>query len=183
MRSTFALDELKFDRALLQWAQARDPQVRTFEDAVARGPGFNLGTLVGAGASGVSDVAVGALSAALENFGYWLFVSNGDPIAAHPPAFVPKCVRIIAARREITYDGRRALLAIGCATDPVLVPIPAVPAPLLLTGKATSFARSREALLAFSNDCVDRVNLVLGAALALDALVKSGYPDGSIESS
>lgn len=179
-RATFVLDEAKLDAALIRWAGRRHAAVSSLEDALEHAPGFDLVELMRALFPDWATPELGHLSNALEAAGYWLFVNLGDPLVAHPPSFHLKTVRIVAARRQITADGRRALLAVSRDGDPVLIAVPAVPL-ALMPGARVSFERSRMALLTFARACVDRVNLIAGSALAFDALIRDGYPSGEIE--
>ena len=133
-------------------------------------PGFNLESLmqVYMGEHYAAPTShYGRITTALASLNYWVFVNQGDPIAIHPPGLWPKCVRLLDLYEDLhEVDTGRGAFAVTAGGPPAIVPAPLLPEDLM-PGNVPSFERSRDALLEFCQECVERVNLVVPSALAL----------------
>jgi hypothetical protein len=164
----FRYDADIVDVRLLVWAQEHNAStVGTIEQAEQRSPGFTASTLSGIG----RPEHFGPVSAELWILTYWLFAGGG--VIVHPDvgASAKSVLAANVGHRPIAWAGVAYLsvwASVGQTSgQPVLVPFPQVADSLVKSGSGADFRQSREALHQAAIACVDRVNLVWPAALAL----------------
>lgn len=125
------------------------------------GPGFRLGEVFTAS----SGTDYGPRGRVLDAFVYGVFVGGGGP--AQSSCKVPGKPVLFAQGHRWPVD-RDPFLAVSAGNTRILVPLPEISEPLLDGPRFDTVGQARQALHDAVRRCVDRVNLVWPAAVALD---------------
>lgn len=151
------LDQL-VDRALNAAAGREDVDV-PYPDSSE--PGFRLGEIFAEG----SGTDYGPRGKVLDAFVYGLFVSGDSP--AQPNASTPGKPVLFAQGHRWPVE-RDPFLAVSAGSERILVPLPQISVPLLDGPRFEKVGQARAALHEAAGRCIDRVNLVWPAAVALE---------------